>query len=85
MSSSPTLSSLSKVSSEMDKGDYSDVKELISNNTNCGTSPFDGDSAVFYAGSNKDDSLQKVSINNMSRLVFLLQANPSEETILEPL
>lgn len=44
----------------MDKGDYSDVKELISNNTNCGTSPFDGDSAVFYAGSNKDDSLQKV-------------------------
>lgn len=44
----------------MDKSDYSEVKELITTNSNCPTnSPFDGDSVVFY-GSAKDDSFQKV-------------------------
>jgi len=47
--------------SEMDKSDYSEVKELITTNSNCPTSNslFDGDSVVFY-GSTKDDSVPKV-------------------------
>lgn len=45
----------------MDKGDYSEVKELITTNSNCATnSPFDGDSVTFY-GAAKDDSFHKVS------------------------
>lgn len=44
----------------MDKSDYSEVKELITTNSNCPTnnSHFDGDSVVFY-GAAKDDSFQK--------------------------
>lgn len=45
----------------MDKGDYSEVKELITTNSNCATnSPFDGDGVTFY-GAAKDDSFHKVS------------------------
>ncbi|XP_024394940.1 uncharacterized protein [Physcomitrium patens] len=43
----------------MDKGDYSEVKELITSNSNRSTnSLFDGDSVVFY-GSTKDESFPK--------------------------
>ncbi|KAG0588539.1 hypothetical protein KC19_2G249900 [Ceratodon purpureus] len=43
----------------MDKGDYSEVKELITTNSNSATySPFDGDSGAFYSSA-KDDSFQK--------------------------
>ena len=59
-------------SSAMDKGDYSEVKELITSNSNCATnSPFDGDSLAFY-GSAKDDSFQKVCHTRQLHSIFSL-------------
>lgn len=53
----------------MDKGDYSEVKELITSNSNRSTnSLFDGDSVVFY-GSTKDESFPKVQHASKSRVL----------------
>lgn len=67
----------------MDKSDYSEVKELITTNSNCPTnnSHFDGDSVVFY-GAAKDDSFQKVSLSSSYNVVtFGILKNAPVQTL----
>lgn len=56
--------------SEMDEGDYSKVKELITSKSNRSTnSLFDGDSVVFY-GSAKDESFPRVQYASKSHVLL---------------